>query len=132
MKEKEKSKFIDEMLGGVEINLDEFHRSVYSIINKLKSIERTSYKITAYTESIIAVLKNSAEEYNSIYSRLFIAEDELELHFFADEQTILRYSKKLHDIQIDAIQSNITLTEAIGKIFTDNKPIIDFIIHRGK
>ncbi len=34
------------------------------------------------------VLKNAAEEYNGLYSRIFIAEDEIALHFFADEKAL--------------------------------------------
>ena len=118
------------MLEGVESNIDEFHRAAYSIINQLKSIERTNYKITEYTESIITVLKNAAQEYNALYSRVFIAEDEIIIHSFADDKAREIYRGETFKIQTDAISTNKKLTDAISKVFDENRPIEDFISHK--
>lgn len=127
---KEKSKLVGEMLEGVESNIDEFHRAAYSIINQLKSIERTDYKITEYTESIITVLKNAAQEYNALYSRVFIAEDEIITHCFADDKAREIYRGETFKIQTDAISTNKKLTDAINKVFDENRPIKNFISHK--
>lgn len=129
---KEKSLRVDEMLDAIESNIDEFHRAAYAIINQIKSIERTDYDITSYTENIITKLKDSAEQYNGLYFRIFIAVEEIETRRNADEKAKNIYKNESIEIQDDAISTNEILINSISNVFADNKPIKHFICHKVK
>lgn len=121
---------IDEMVGSIETNLEEFHQSSYLIINQLKSLTRTNYDVTEYTQNIIRTLQQTAEEYNIIYNQLYMAVGEADALYCADNIVIDTFKKDLHDLQLDAINTNKTLTNTINTIYLENRPIKDFITHK--
>lgn len=57
----------------------------YSVINSLKSIDRTNYALSEYTKNIIAELKLNIDEYNGLSIDFYIASSEVPALIQADE-----------------------------------------------
>lgn len=121
---------IKESLGAIEGLLIELFNLSYSIQNRLKSVSRYSYINTNYTLDIINKIKHIADSYNDLQTRFELSASEVPMLMKADEQAIIITIKELVDVQNETIKLNMNLADFIRYIYTENRPISEFIIKK--
>ncbi|MEM0757883.1 hypothetical protein J4W32_25100, partial [Escherichia coli] len=104
----------------------------YSVINSLKSIDRTNYALSEYTKNIIAELKLNIDEYNGLSIDFYIASSEVPALIQADECVRDQTSSELFVIQSKAISLHNKISSFIKDIYDDNYPIDNFITLKKK
>lgn len=123
---------IEQLNQALDLQIDEFYRSAYGIINQLKSVLRTDYKLSQYALEIESFIQSSYKEYNSIYNGTFVALGEYQTHYFADQKAKDIFEKELSAIRHDAVKNNKYLSDKINQVYSQNLPIEDFIIRKKK
>lgn len=103
----------------------------YSVTNTLKSINRTNYVISDYTNSIIANIQSYTEKYNDLSVEFFIVSSDVPSLIAADESVKNQISSELLAIQIKAISLHNELSIFIKGVYDNNYPIDKFITLKG-
>jgi len=123
---------IDELNQDLESKIDEYHRLSYGIINQFRSISRTNYDISEHASEIENFIQMTTKQYDDIFTRIYIALGEYESLYFADKIAKDIFEKELNDIRYDAVKNNKHLLDKVNKVYTQNRPIKDFINHKKK
>lgn len=119
---------IEETLEKLEKLLIEFFNLSYSIQNRLKAIPRYNYVITPYTLNVIDKIKNAADKYNNLQTKIEIAAHEVNSLVDADEKAINLTKEEISDIQRESIELNKKLSEYIKSVYAENKSIAEFMV----
>lgn len=103
----------------------------YSVINALKSINRTNYVMSDYTNSIITNIRSYSEKYNDLSIEFFITSSEVPSLIAADESVRNQTSSELLAIQLKAISFHNQLSSFIKDVYDNNYSIDKFITLKG-
>ncbi|WP_223952658.1 hypothetical protein [Citrobacter braakii] len=103
----------------------------YSVTNALKSINRTNYVMSDYTNNIITNIQSHTEKYNDLSIEFFIASSDVPSLIAADESFRNQTSSELLAIQLKAISFHSQLSNFIKEIYNNNYPIDQFITLKG-
>ncbi|MGV3691791.1 hypothetical protein [Citrobacter freundii] len=117
----------DEFMNKTDTLVSDLSIISYSVINALKSINRTNYNISNYTTNIINELQSQTKKYNDLSIELYIASSSILLLANADESVKDIESKELHDMMMNAISFHETLSKFIKEIYDNNYPVDKFI-----
>ncbi|EPT0360718.1 hypothetical protein ACQ7NX_06600 [Enterobacter cloacae subsp. dissolvens] len=120
--------FISNTINVLETNLNEYQSSVYNVINHLKAISRTDYMLSDYCLEILKLLEYSHQEYGSIHYQFQNILFDLEINMKDEISYIKKIVDGLHSLQSKTTDLNDKIAEHINKIYSENKPIKDFII----
>ncbi|POL91739.1 hypothetical protein C3F26_27250 [Escherichia coli] len=122
----------DEFMKETDALVSDLFFTSYSVINSLKSIDRTNYALSEYTKNIIAELKLNIDEYNGLSIDFYIASSEVPALIQADECVRDQTSSELFVIQSKAISLHNKISSFIKDIYDDNYPIDNFITLKKK
>lgn len=122
----------DTAINEIDILLAQYHDLSYSIINQLKAISRTNYIESQYTLDIINFLKDAAEKYNNNNVQLILANGEVMMLQKADASVIDDTIKEIMTIRNDVISLNQEISDFIKRIYSDNRPVNEFICFEPK
>lgn len=128
----ESKSLIEELYKELEVHIDEYHRLTYGIINQLQSVSRTNYDVSSYANNIKKFIKKTSDDYNNISVNAFMAFAEYGSHFYTDQKAKDAFEKDLFDIRHDALKNNTYIRNEINKVYSENRPIKDFIIRKKK
>ncbi|MDM3373327.1 hypothetical protein OGV37_00250 [Citrobacter sp. Cb010] len=117
----------DEFMNKTDTLVSDLSIISYSVINALKSIDRTNYSISNYTTNIINELQSQTKKYNDLSIELYIASSSILSLAHADESVKDIESKELHDMMMNAISFHETLSNFIKEIYDNNYPVDKFI-----
>lgn len=121
---------IEDTIESTDIKVIEFHQECYSIINKLKAVNRTNYELSTYSEEIITLLQSTSNRYSRIYSTIYQLADEIRFEHTYDESKRTNDINGLQKLQNDTIKNNDAVSRQINTVFHENRPIKDFVIHK--
>ncbi|HDC4403568.1 hypothetical protein ABK706_04925 [Enterobacter sichuanensis] len=123
-----KSDFISDAFISLDNTLNEFHNSVYNVINQLKAVSRTDYQISEYCLEILQLLQSTHNEYNNVLNRFYSVLSDVETKLVDDVNYLKPMVTELDLIQSESINLNARISDFINEIYLENRPIKDFII----
>ncbi|ELY4576827.1 hypothetical protein SMZ92_000159 [Cronobacter sakazakii] len=123
-----KSDLINDTINSLDDSLNSFHTTSYSVINQLKSVSRTNYQTSAYCEEIVTILQNSHIEYHDNVNKFYGVLYDIEINMTDDVTYRAFMIEQLDAVKLQTIQLNRKLADFINNIYSQNRPIKDFII----
>lgn len=125
------SEELNTFINAIETDLDKLFILTYSITNRLKSVSRYNYHLTDYSKKIISELQEVIDEFNDIHESILTFSTEFEILFGTnDDSTINETIHKGREIQKQTIVLNNRILQFIKGIYSDNKPITNFIYYK--
>ncbi|HGV0032458.1 TPA: hypothetical protein ACNFPK_005155 [Citrobacter freundii] len=117
----------DEFMNKTDTLVSDLYIISYSVINALKSIDRTNYGISDYTKEIINALQSYTKKYNNLSVELYIASSSIPSLTHADESVEDSECKELHAMMMNAISFHEKLSTFINDIYDNNYSVDRFI-----
>lgn len=81
-------------------------------------------------QTTLKIYQKTSDDYNNISVNAFMAFAEYGSHFYTDQKAKDAFEKDLFDIRHDALKNNTYIRNEINKVYSENRPIKDFIIRK--